>query len=664
MCNRARPATRLAPNDDGGVVARLLRTIIDCDPTAFGGVESGSEIQARGDVARVASMSPSPSCCTWRSEMSSITPRRRHGVVPRFIAASLLCVALGACERPTEPTPARRATPGVAASVNSGAISSFTETFDATGAPDPTKWVVSAPGAGAVTQASGELRAVTAAADYVGVSSVLSVGAYDLTNDRAYVRLLDHGSWGFFAVLDAEGDGVGMRIRGDILGAYIWQGGTYGDAQAQDTYDPVANAWLAIEHVGGNLLLRVAPDAGNTPGTWVTKATIPVPANMDITAIRVYLANQHDYQSTDRTARFDGLNTVSGAGSTPPGGSAAVLALAGPTISSAQARLLGGAFAKYEDDFDQWSEYWWSGGGASQRYDNYYDRALAYYVAWVRTGDPKYRTRADSILVAYRTDYLEANGYGASPQWTLVAGLELHYRLTGDTLSRRAIAGTYMHGLSGFYTRGDLHDLNNPYMENRIQARTLQTVLAGLRTQGTYAYPPYGWSIGPADWAPLARDILDQILSTQSADGSWHWAQVCGGQLNYMVGMLNDVLIEYHRDFEQDPRILPAVKKAVDFLWANEWDQTGQAFHYLSVHAGCAGTGGNDFLAGDLNGLLVNGFAWVYHMTGDASYKTKADAIFAGLVNNDAITGGVHLGASKQFNQQYSVSYRYLGLRQ
>jgi len=44
--------------------------------------------------------------------------------------------------------------------------------------------------------------------------------------------------------------------------------------------------------------------------------------------------------------------------------------------------------------------------------------------------------------------------------------------------------------------------------------------------------------------------------------------------------------------------------------------------------------------------------------SGNSTYKTEADAIFAGGVNQAFLTG------YKQFNQNYTSSYRYLFYRQ
>jgi hypothetical protein len=299
--------------------------------------------------------------------------------------------------------------------------------------------------------------------------------------------------------------------------------------------------------------------------------------------------------------------------------------------------------------------------------DNYYDRAVAYYARYARTDDATFLTRAHNMALAYRQQYLEPNSYGIQPHWSQVRGLELHYRLTGDTLSRRAVAAVFAQSLSSYSMAlwGPLADIENPqssYMENRIQARVLQGALSAYRMNASYTRPD-GLAFRASEWPTRLRDMLNKILSTQKADGSYSWVQICGGQLNYMVGMLNDVLIEYYRDFEADPRIPGAVEKANEYLWTTQWLPTEQAFKYASVM--CApnpfGTNvGGTEPAGDLNGLLIASFGWLYQHTGDAKWRTRGDAILGGLVSPR--WAGNYTG-DKQFNQAFAESYRYIGWR-
>jgi hypothetical protein len=201
-------------------------------------------------------------------------------------------------------------------------------------------------------------------------------------------------------------------------------------------------------------------------------------------------------------------------------------------------------------------------------------------------------------------------------------------------------------------------------MENRIQARVLHAALSSYRMGASFVRPDgYGGVIGPSTWPTRLRDILTKILSTQKPDGSYSWVQICGGQLNYMVGLLNDVLIEYYRDFEADPRIPGAIERANEHLWSTEWLPADQAFKYASVPCSPNPFGknvGGPTPAGDLNGLLIASFGWLYQRTGDPKWKTRGDDIMAGLVS--ARWASNYTG-SKQFNQAFAESYRYLGWR-
>ena len=58
-------------------------------------------------------------------------------------------------------------------------------------------------------------------------------------------------------------------------------------------------------------------------------------------------------------------------------------------------------------------------------------------------------------------------------------------------------------------------------------------------------------------WGSWLEDGLAKVLSTQRADGSYGFPNTCGFSLNYMTGLLNDVLIKIHGAYEPDPRAIP-----------------------------------------------------------------------------------------------------------
>jgi hypothetical protein len=317
----------------------------------------------------------------------------------------------------------------------------------------------------------------------------------------------------------------------------------------------------------------------------------------------------------------------------------------GPTISVAASKALGGAYAKYESDFVKFADYHWNLNGAAWD-ENYYDRALIYYAFWVRSGNPEYFRRASLLAVNYRRDYLEKNNYRSSPHWSQLEGLEQHYLLTGDEASRTAVGRVAAEFSQGYFAKLSDHTVS-PWMESRIQARVLQSFLLAWRVQAS----------GPI-WTSLLDAGLTKILSTQSADGSYRFPNTCNESLNYMNGMLNDVLIKYYRGYRRDSRIPDAIRRSLDFLWT-QWMPSQAGFTYIS--ADCLNLSGVwvglRTAAPDLNNFIVTGFSWYGRYASDASYSQKAELIFSGGVNRAFLQG------SKQFNEEYSASFRHLGFR-
>jgi hypothetical protein len=329
--------------------------------------------------------------------------------------------------------------------------------------------------------------------------------------------------------------------------------------------------------------------------------------------------------------------------------------LVGATIPVAATNALGGNFARYESDWAKYSTLYWGSEGSSWS-GNYYDRALIYYAWWARTGNPTYWMRASRQAADYRVSYLEANAYNSSPHWSQLEGLEKHYLLTGDDASRQAVGRTAGR-LIGF--------INSSYLtrsmgEGRIAARVLHAQLLGWRlTAGGTAIAGYTQTAYGAN----VEATIGKLVAWQQANGSFPAdGQVCGGQLNYMIGQQNDALI---KTFEQyvpattsratlQTTIRSLVTKSVDYLWSTQWVATKNAFQYTSVN--CSGIGSTT-PAPDLNNMISASFAWVYDQTGNTAYLTKADAIFAGGVTQ------AYLNGSKQFNENYTSSFRYLGYR-
>ncbi|WP_445505212.1 hypothetical protein [Microvirga sp. G4-2] len=339
-----------------------------------------------------------------------------------------------------------------------------------------------------------------------------------------------------------------------------------------------------------------------------------------------------------------------------------VLRLVGPALPVQEAAAQGAAFERYEKDFRTFAERHWRADGPDWKAANYYDRAKIFYVWWARTGNDTFLKRANEIAIDYRRSYIEANGFRPSAHWSQMAGLALHCLVAGDVLSGEAVGRA-----ADLFSLPDniaaLADLKGE-MDNRIQARTLEALLLawqiGAPSLGIPDRQPDGtdWGIpGGNDWANLLRVALGRILASQSPDGAYRFRQIqCGYNLPFMVGLLNDALIQYHEQFEADPGILPAVKRSLDYLWSRNWDAKAQAFVYLE--GPCEDNEDNNTgPAPDLNNLILSGFGWLYRQTGDTTYRDRGDAVLAGAVK------GAWLDGSKQFNQAYTTSYKYAAFR-
>jgi hypothetical protein len=316
--------------------------------------------------------------------------------------------------------------------------------------------------------------------------------------------------------------------------------------------------------------------------------------------------------------------------------------LVGKTLKVSETAQLGPVFAKYDQDFATFSEQNWAAQGDNWT-QNYYDRALGYYAQWIRSGNAQYWYRATRFAVSYRVNYLEANAYGALPNWSQLEGLEAHYLSTGDDSSRYAIGATTKSITNGYFSQMDAMD--NAWMDDRIRARMIMALLLSWKLD-----------VGGdrATYAARLDSIIPTIIHTQGSDGADRFVVTCRESLNYMAGQLNDAMMKYYIYYKPDSRIPPFVQRSVDYLWT-QWLPGSEAFQYMS--GACPNVGGPE-PAADLNNLIVNGFAFTYGRTRDVTYRDRADQIFAGGVKNSWLYG------DKQFNQQYTSSFLYLVLRQ
>ena len=319
--------------------------------------------------------------------------------------------------------------------------------------------------------------------------------------------------------------------------------------------------------------------------------------------------------------------------------------LVGPTRTVAETATLGAPYARYDADFARFADRRWR-QDSSKWTSNYYDRALIYYAMWVRTGDVEYWRRGTEQAAGYRDGYLARNRYKPSPHWAQLEGVATHYWATGDEASRTAVAR------AAESLWGQIRGKGLTHWDQRIAGRVMLGQLLAQRLDGAEGFRP---RYGPASWAARLDSAVDQIARWQQPDGRYDTgAYWCGGQANYMVGLLNEALVKVHTYHRPDPRIVTLVRRASDYMWETQWDPAAQGFNYVSVT--CRGRG-HARPAGDLNGLIVAPYGWLYRQTGEAKYRAEGEAIFAGLVRH------AYLRGTKQFNQAYTGSYHYLAWR-
>ncbi|MBK6843392.1 MAG: hypothetical protein IPG88_14005 [Gemmatimonadetes bacterium] len=113
-------------------------------------------------------------------------------------------------------------------------------------------------------------------------------------------------------------------------------------------------------------------------------------------------------------------------------------------------------------------------------------------------------------------------------------------------MSQKAVGKT-ADVLASYYRKGVLDDTNHIDMESRIQARSLQAMLLAWEMQA-----PGGGYYTPATWATHLPLMLTQIFKAQKPTGAFLWNGYCGTSINYMNGLLNDVMIRYYQRFQAD----------------------------------------------------------------------------------------------------------------
>ncbi|PYM83729.1 MAG: hypothetical protein DME13_14905, partial [Candidatus Rokuibacteriota bacterium] len=287
----------------------------------------------------------------------------------------------------------------------------------------------------------------------------------------------------------------------------------------------------------------------------------------------------------------------------------------------------------------------------------YYDAERVFYQIADYTGDASWNTCAQRAEAVYRDQYVLSaacwgGGFGCVPgYWNFTHGLTLDFLRTGDATSRNAVIALSQNAAFAADTT-PLADTESAWRSREVAYAIMSYINAE--------------KVGAAPRARLPA-LVDQALGHMDqwfGSQSFRCPSICdpaaaAGQYYiqpFMVGLTSEALIMY---FEKtgDSRVLPAVRTAMDWLWANAWVAADQAFWYQNWVPDPATSMPAQSGGPDLNLLIAPAFAWLYAQTGDTTYRDRGDQVFAGGVLK------AFLGSGKQFDQNYAWSFDYVKWR-
>ena len=278
-----------------------------------------------------------------------------------------------------------------------------------------------------------------------------------------------------------------------------------------------------------------------------------------------------------------------------------------------------------------------------------YDHVMTTYQHYMQTADPKWFAMAWNMGNAYQRYFITG---GVQTEWASnTESLVVHYWMTGDE-STRGLVGRFTEwwtGAMNFYG----FSLRDGYM--RVKGRAMLAQLDCVKIEcnpGVDKYHnPY---TTPYDLKTILPSELNQAFTLQVSSGLFPGDTLyAGGQKNFMVGIFLTAMTRYYDEYNADSRILPFVKKSLDYMMTSEWDVATQGFRYCTTTAGDC----NTVPQPGLNNLILPGYAWYFNTTRDPKYLGYADQLFAG----NRSTRVYWLGYVKQFDQAMYriVNYYY-----
>lgn len=263
----------------------------------------------------------------------------------------------------------------------------------------------------------------------------------------------------------------------------------------------------------------------------------------------------------------------------------------------------------------------------------YYDAEWVFYQIGDYTGDPKWYECAQAAENIYGSAYVLRNNGNIPGYWNFTHGLTRDYLSTGDTNARSAAL---------------LLARTAAFASDATPASS--TVSAEYSRETAYAIMSYlnAENVGDAH-RPRTELLVAHALGHLD---QWFGSKTAEYVRPFMFGLTAHALISYDERYG-DPSILPALIQGANWIWENTWIAEEGAFQYTDRNVSSGGTEA----APDLNLLIAPVYAWIWHKTGDVTFRDRADQIFAGGVAAAYITN------PKQFNQSYRWSFDYIKWR-
>jgi Big-like domain-containing protein len=263
----------------------------------------------------------------------------------------------------------------------------------------------------------------------------------------------------------------------------------------------------------------------------------------------------------------------------------------------------------------------------------YYDMTRVMYQIADYTRDASWNACASRANEIYRDRYVIPNKYQPAGYWLFSTGLRLDHQRTGVPASKNAVIK-----LSQEMYASDWAALE--WTESWDLSREVAYAILSYLDAEALGAPHRARR---AQLVDQAYEHLDQWF----VEFDWVADPKGQGLSPFAVGLTAQSLI---RDWEQtgDPRLIPALRRAADWMWANAWLPREEAMWYASE---------DQTPAPDLNLLVAPIYAFLYHQTGLTQYRDQGDALFAGGVRRAWLDG------NKQFNQNYWWSFDYVRWR-